>query len=286
MARAARSDSDPRSLLVGDRSKRLARIIRELADAFRDHHLWTYASAISFRALVALVPLVLLGLALLGALGLEEVWSDSVAPAIEAHFTQPVFEGIDFSVKKIFSSSTAGLIAFAAGLLVWDMTWAVSTIREALNEVHGVAERRSWWRRLLVSVGLATAVIVCIVGSVLTVVLGPRPEGIWHVLFGIGRWPVAIVLLSVAVGLLVRFAPAEKPSTGWASAGSLLVVGCWIVATVAFGWWVGSVANFKTAVGTLTFFLVLTAYVFTSSAIFLVGVQLDEILRKSSRGAK
>jgi hypothetical protein len=48
----------------------------------------------------------------------------------------------------------------------------------------------------------------------------------------------------------------------------------------------GSVANFKTAIGSLTVFLVLTAYVFTSAAIFLVGVQLDELLRKDVRGAK
>jgi hypothetical protein len=44
--------------------------------------------------------------------------------------------------------------------------------------------------------------------------------------------------------------------------------------------------HFKTAIGSLTVFLVLTAYVFTSAAIFLVGVQLDELLRKDVRGAK
>jgi len=46
------------------------------------------------------------------------------------------------------------------------------------------------------------------------------------------------------------------------------------------------VANFKTAIESLTVFLVLTAYVFTSAAIFLVGVQLDELLRKEVRGAR
>ena len=33
----------------------------------------------------------------------------------------------------------------------------------------------------------------------------------------------------------------------------------------------------------LTVFLVLTAYVFTSAAIFLIGVELDELLRKNVR---
>jgi membrane protein len=286
VAKAARSRARHRPRSGGGWTSRLADIVRRLAADSAEHHLWTYASAISFRALVALVPLVLLGLALLSALGLEDVWSSSVAPAVQTHVTPPVYAAINFSVDKIFSSSTAGLIAFAGALLVWDMTWAVSTVMEALNEIHGVEERRGWRRRLLVALALAVAVIVCTVGSVLAVILGPRAGGALHFVFGVGRWPVAVLLLSVAVGLLVRFGPAEKPETRWASAGSLLVVGSWILATIGFRWWVGSVANFKTAIGSLTVFLVLTAYVFTSAAIFLIGVQLDELLRKDGRGAK
>jgi membrane protein len=157
----------------------------------------------------------------------------------------------------------------------------MTTMMEALNEIHDVEDPRPWWRRYLVGVALAVAVIVSLVAAVLAVVLGPRPEGVLHVLFGIGRWPVAILLLGLAVALIVRYGPAEHPQARWASAGSVLVIGSWIVASLIFRWWVGSVANFKTAIGSLTVFLVLTAYVFTSAAIFLIGVELDELLRKN-----
>jgi uncharacterized BrkB/YihY/UPF0761 family membrane protein len=100
-------------------------------------------------------------------------------------------------VEKIFSSSTAGVIALAGALLVWDMTWAVSTVMEALNEIQGVEEHRRWPRRMLVALALAVAVIVCTVGSVLAVILGPRPGGALHLVFvfGVGCWPVAVLLL-------------------------------------------------------------------------------------------
>jgi membrane protein len=258
---------------------------RRLASASAEHQLTTYASAIAFRSLVALVPLTLLGLALLHVFGLEEVWRDSIASAVKAHATQPAYHAIDFSVEKIFASGTAGLIAFGAALLLWDMTAAVFTSMQALNEIHDVEEGRSWRRRLLVAVGLAVAVIVCVVTSVLVVILGPRPDGVAHVIFGIARWPVAILLLGLALGLLVRYGSAEHPEPRWASAGSLAVISSWILATVGFKWWISSVANFKTATGTLTAFLVLTAYVFVSVAIFLLGVQLDELLRKGARGS-
>jgi membrane protein len=253
-----------------------------LVDAFGQHHLWTYASAIAFRALVALVPLVLLGLGLLRVFHLESVWSDSVAPAIQGHVSAPVFAAIDYSVGKIFSTSVAGLIAFAGALVLWDTAWALMTTMEALNEIHDVDEGRRWWHRYLIAAALAAAVVACLVGAALVVALGPRPHGVLHLLFGLGRWPAAVVLIGLAVGLIVRYGPAERPEPRWASAGSLLVVGSWLVASIAFRWWVSSVANFKTAIGSLTVFLVLSAYVFTASAIFMIGVQLDELLRKKT----
>ena len=262
---------------------RVQELIRTIAARFGDHRLWTYASAISFRAIVALVPLTLLGLGLLSALGLEDVWTDSVAPAIRAQVTPPVFSGIEFSVDEIFSSSPAALIAVAAVLLLWDMAWAVTTTMEALNAVHDVDDPRPWWRRYLVALVLASAVIACVVGAVLVVIVGPRGGGVLDVVLGIGRWPAAVVLLGVAVGLLLRYGPAEHPQPRWASVGSVLVIASWIVASVVFRWWVGSVADFKTAIGSLTFFLVLSAYVFVSAAIFLIGVELDEILRKEAK---
>ena len=263
---------------------RLKDLTRALVAAFDEHHFGTYASALAFRALVALVPLVLLSLGLLHAFGLEEVWSNSVAPAIKGHVTPPVYSAIDYSVQKIFSSDSAGLIAFAAALVLFDMTWAVNTMIEALNEIHDVADPRHWMRRHLIAAALAAAVVVCVVIAVLALVLGPRASGLLHVLFGIGRWPVAVVFLGLAIALIVRYGPAEHPQPRWASAGSLLIIGSWIVASIAFRWWVGSVADFKTATGGLTVFLFLSAYVFTSSAIFLIGVELDELLRKGTRG--
>jgi membrane protein len=260
----------------------LKELARDLVAAFEEHKFGTYASALAFRALVALIPLVLLGLGVLHAFALEEVWSNSVAPAIKGHVTPPVYNAIDYSVQRLFSSDATGLIAFAAALLLFDMTWAVNTMIEALNEIHDVADPRPWLRRHLIAALLSAAVIVCVVAAVLALVLGPRPGGALHVLFGIGRWPVAIVLLGLAIGLIVRYGPAEHPQPRWASAGSALIIGSWIVASVAFRWWVASVADFKTATGSLTVFLFLSAYVFTSAAIFLIGVELDELLRKKA----
>ena len=261
-----------------------ASLVDDLRTRLREHRLLIYASAIAFRAIVALIPLALLGLGLLGALGLKGTWHDSIAPAIEPRVTRPVFRAIDYSAEKILSSGTAGLILFAAALVVWDLAIGVNAIMDALNRIHEVEERRSRVRRAVTAVSLAIAVAVCVVGAVLIVTVAPRAGGGLHVLLGIGRWLAAPLLLALAVGLLVHLAPAERPEPRWASAGSVFVIASWIVASLLFKLWITYVANFKTPIGSLTGLLILTTYVFVSTAIFLVGAELDELLRQQAHG--
>ena len=231
-----------------------------------------------------MIPLALLGLGLLSALGLQDTWHNSIAPTIEPKVLPAVYDGINASVDKIFSSSSAGLIVFAAALTIWDLSLGMSAVMRVLNRVHDVEEKRSTLRRVLVAVALAVGVGACVILSVLLLVVAPRANGSLHVLFGILRWLLAPLLLVLAIGLIVRFAPAQKPDARWASVGSLLVVVVWIIATLLFKLWITYVANFKSAVGTLTGLLLVTTYFFVSSAIFIVGAELDELLRKETRG--
>lgn len=263
----------------------LAALARPVFASVRKHRLTTHATAIAYRLLVALVPLVLLGVALLGALGLEDVWTNTLAPALQSRFERPTFEAIDSSATQIMSRPKATLITFALLLLLWETSRAVRAVSNALNDVHGTSERRPWWKVTLVTLALAVAVSTLVVTSALVVIVAPRAAGggAAELLLGIGRWPVAVVLLGVAVGLLVRYAPAEHPEPRWASAGSAAIVGAWLVLSVAFGLWTTSVASYRSATGTLAAFLVLTAYVLATAFVFLVGVELDEALRKRRR---
>jgi membrane protein len=272
-------------VVSASRRRQALELATELKDAVVRHRLLTFASAVSFRGLVTLVPLTLLGLGVLGALGEASVWKNSIAPAIERHVTPPVFRGIDYSVERILGSDKGLLIALASALVLWHMTAAVATVMETLNGIHDVQDERPWWRKVLVALALAVAIVLCIIGAVVVVSVAPKAgSGVLHFVFGIGRWLVAVVLLGLAIALLVRYAPAEHPRPRWASAGSIAIVGAWIVLSLVFRVWVSEVSNFKTGIGFLTAFLVLGAYIYLSVLVFVLGVQLDEFLRKREEG--
>jgi membrane protein len=253
---------------------------------FARHDLLNHASAIAFQILKSLIPLTLFGLALLGAVGETNVWSDKIAPAIRPHLEPATFHAIDVAVEKIFSTPTAGLLAFSALLSIWYVSGGVRAAMGGINAVYEAKDTRAWPLRYAISLGLAIVISVCLIGAALLTTTGAGfiEQAAVRVAVDIGRWLVAVAALGLAVGLLVRYAPAERRPTRWASAGSALVITAWIVASLLFKLFVTDVANFKTASGSLAVFLVLIGYVYTSSIIFLVGVEVDELLREETKG--
>ena len=263
---------------------RLRRFVQLWIDLFDRHALLDHASAIAFQVLKSVIPLTLLGLAILGASGQQHVWRQTIAPAIKSHVQQPAYHAINYAVERIFTTDSTGLIAFASFLSLWYISGAVRAVIGAMNQIYETDDERPWPVRYAISFALAACIGLGVIGALLVAVLLGHVHGPLEVVAQIGRWIAAIVLLGVALGLLVRFAPAKHRSKKWASAGSALVIVTWIGATLIFELLVSHVLNFKTATGSLAVFLVMIGYVYTSSIILMVGIELDELLREDTAG--
>jgi membrane protein len=261
---------------------RARKVVDIWVDALAKHDLLTYASAIAFQVLKSMIPLSLLGIALIGAVGRRDLWTKHIGPALHKHFDPPVFHAMNFAVNKIFNHDSIPVLVFASLLTVWYVSGGVRAIMGGINRIYETDENRPFWRRWPLSFGLAVCVVCGIVGALLLIEIVPKPGGAWDYVVVPVRWIGAVLALAAAAGVLVRFGPVERRPKKWASAGGVLVVVTWIVASLIFRWYVGSIANFKTAVGQLTVFIVLMVYVYVSSIIFLVGVELDEMLREDA----
>ncbi|HUH21520.1 MAG TPA: YhjD/YihY/BrkB family envelope integrity protein, partial [Gaiellaceae bacterium] len=215
---------------------RLKRFVKLWVDLFAKHELLDHASSIAFAVLKALVPLTLLGLALLGAVGEQRVWEQTIFPIIQAHVQAATARAIDVAAGKIFSTNSAGLIVFASLLTLWYVSGSVRGVMSSTNTIYGCEETRSWKQRYPTSLGLAAAITLCLVGAILVVLVAPTlaRHGALQVVVGIGRWVVAIGLLALAIGLLMRFAPVEPRPNTWVSGGSILVILAWVAATLIF----------------------------------------------------
>jgi len=263
---------------VGRRWRSLKKIVRLWVDLFDEHKLLTYASAIALRMFIAAVACTLFALGILGASHQQQLWKQTIGPEIEPKVLPHVFDGIDQTVNRVFSSSTAGLLALAAALAIWEVSGIIRAGIGALDEIYETTDSRPFWIRFPLSWGLAILVLAAMLGAIAIVWAG-HVSGGWSLPILILRWPAAAVLVALAFEVIVRWAPAEHRRVRWASLGSALVVVGWIGETVIFGAYVRGVANFRTPVGSLEVFIFLATYFYIAAVVLLVAMELDELVR-------
>ena len=93
-------------------------------------------------------------------------------------------------------------------------------------------------------------------------------------------------------GAALRLALRDLYGNSWrllplnALLGAVLVVIGWVVEALVFKWYITSLANFRTAVGSLTVALIGVTFLYVSSIILLVGIELDELLREDGKDAE
>jgi membrane protein len=254
-------------------------------DLFQKHGLLTFASAIAFQALVALVALLLLTAGVLGQIGRQDVWTKQIGPAIKPKVLPEVYAGIDATFQKIFHTSSIGLIAFAAFLTIWEISGVARACMGALSRIYDTQDTRPFWIRFPISLGIALAVTGALVGTILLATAAKTTvHGAWSIPFTIFRWVLAIALMIGAFGLLVRFAPAERRTKRWATGGAALVVVAWLVQAVIFWVYLKHLANYRTPIGSLLGVYFLTTFLYVGAIVLLVGVEVDELLRKDIEG--
>jgi membrane protein len=259
----------------------LKRLARDVSSEFARHDLLTYSSAIAFQVLYAVAPLVLLTLAGLSLVGERRVYGEHIAPTLKRHLSSDAATIANRTAARVMGGERLAWATLGVGITVWGVGASLRAMMRPLNEIYDARETRSWSRRLVVSVGGAALVIVCILAAV-AVVLGGRlvhPVSVLGPLFFAFRWLVALALLLATIALVLRVVPAEKRPFRWVSIGSILAAVCWIGATIGFGVYISAV-SYSSFYGGLGSVIVLLIYLHVSAIAFLLGVAVDSSLRE------
>lgn len=282
----------PRAEPRGRRATALAavrearRIARGLWDEFGEHDLLTFASAIAFQVLFALVPLMLAALALLGFIGLEGIWREDISPEVEERLPGDAFGVVDRAVEQVLTEGRELWLTFGLAFALFQLSGAIRAASGPLNAIYGMEERRPWYRRLVVSVGLAIAIGPALLIAVVSLTVGEEllaPLDLSGPLSLAIRWTVAALLLLLSIWLTLRYAPAGAHELHWVSAGSALVIVGWTAVSLVYGWYATSVAPYDNVFGALASIIVLMTYLYLLAVAFLAGAQLDALLRERER---
>jgi membrane protein len=155
----------------------------------------------------------------------------------------------------------------------------------ALSRIYDTEDERPWWIRFPISIGIALVLTSALVGSMLLATAARTAvHGAWSIPFTIFRWALAIALMIGAFGILVRFAPAERRTKRWSTGGAAVVVVAWLVQSVIFWLYLHHLANYRSPSGSLLGVYFLTTFLYVGAIVLLVGIELDEQLRKDVEG--
>ena len=136
---------------------------------------------------------------------------------------------------------------------------------------------------LLGTAGILVAFVTIVGGSLLTQeavrILGV-PAATWDTI-ALARWPLMLVLVSLAVAVLLRFAPNVAVPFRWPMVGGLVFAIGWVVATALFALYVANFANYSNTYGALGGVVMLMLWFYLTAVMLLLAAELTSLLAKS-----
>ena len=265
----------------------LREVVGGVRRGYADNDLLTFASAIAFQVLFALIPLALFGVGLLGGLGLQEQWTREWGPAVSGSMSPAAFAVIDETVRRVLGGEQLFWTTAGAALALWKVSTATRGVMDVFDRIYGSRRVRSSVERLGVSLMLGTAVAALLLAAVASVVLGDdalRAIGVENAFVIWLRWPLALLFVLAVVALLVALAPADRRPLQWVTFGSLVVVVSWVGTSLVLGWYLTSVADYGSIFGALATVVVMLTYLYAASAAVLTGAQVDALVAGVATG--
>jgi membrane protein len=266
-------------------------VLKRTVKEFRADNLTDWAAALTYYAVLAIFPALIVLVSILGLVGepateplLDELGRVAPGPAKEI-FTNAI-ENLQGS------QGTAGVV-FVIGLLaaLWSASGYVAAFMRASNAIYDIEEGRPIWKTLPVRVGLTLVLMLLLALSALAVVLtGGLAEAIGDVIglgdtavtaWDIAKWPVLLLVVSFMFALLYWAAPNVKhPGFRWISPGGVLAVVGWLIASAAFAFYVSSFGSYNKTYGALGGVVVFLVWLWLSNVMILLGAEFNAELER------
>ncbi len=265
------------------------RAIKATVQEFQRDDALGIAAQLAYYLILALFPFILVLVSLLGTFGSEELASE-VLGYFQGVMPQQAYNIIDTFTSSIVSGNAEapGLFTFGILLTIWASSGAFAALINALNRAYDVQETRPFWKVRGIAIMMTLGLSVLIIIGVLLLVLGPQIGRTIADIFGlaetfllvwdIARWPVALFFMVFTVALLYYFSPDVDQPFRWITPGGLIGVLLWVLASVAFNFYVSNFGSYNKTYGSIGAVIVLLLYLYISSLTILFGATLNATL--------
>ncbi|MDO0925308.1 YihY/virulence factor BrkB family protein [Streptomyces sp. TG1A-8] len=253
-----------------------------------------WAAALTYYAVLALFPLLLVILSILG------LTMPTAKPEVIDRMAQaaPVASRalLRSTLRQMAGQSSAAwtLVFFAGAGALWSGCSYLSVFRRALHAMHRVSPHRPVWRTAPRIIATALVLITLLLTSTLALFLtgslarrlgraldlGSGPQDAWDTL----RWTVVAAVAVALVLVLYRSGPAPSRPVGKMAPGGTLAVVLLLAVSLGFALYTSHVSTYHRLYGSLAGVVVFLVWLWLSNLALLIGAQFNAELTKPVRG--
>ncbi|MEV5725185.1 MULTISPECIES: YihY/virulence factor BrkB family protein [Streptomyces] len=254
-----------------------------------------WAAALTYYAVLALFPLLLVIVSILG------LTMPTAQPELIDRISRAAPEAsralLRSTLRQMAGQSSAAwtLIFFGGAGALWSGCSYLSVFRRALHAMHQVSAHRPVLRTapriiitalVLIFLLLTSTLALFLTGSLArrlgrALQLGTGPQDAWDTL----RWPVVTVVAVTLVLVLYRSGPASSRPVGKMAPGGTLAVALLLAASLGFAVYTSQVGTYHRLYGSLAGVVVFLVWLWLSNLALLIGAQFNAELMKPGQGA-
>jgi membrane protein len=276
---------------TGLRARSWGGVLKRTVTEFKEDNLTDWAAALTYYGILAIFPALLVLVSILGLIG--ESATQPLIDNLGAVAPGPAQEIFTSAIENLQGSRGAAGIFFIVGLAgaLWSASGYVAAFMRASNSIYDIEEGRPVWKTLPTRVGLTLVLLVLLAISAIAVTLSGGLAKEVGGLFGlsdtaitvwnIAKWPVLLLVVSFMFALLYWAAPNVKhPKFRWISPGGVLAVIGWVIASVAFAFYVANFGSYNKTYGALAGPIVFLVWLWISNIMVLLGAEFNAELER------
>ncbi|MDF2144415.1 YihY/virulence factor BrkB family protein [Knoellia sp. p5-6-4] len=251
------------------------------------------AAALTYYAVLAIFPAMLALVSLLGVFGQGQSTTEALLDIVRQLGQGSAADALQGPIEQMTRTQAAGF-AFVFGIVgaIWSASGYVGAFGRAMNRIYQIDEGRPVWKlrplQLLLTLAGILLVALLLIGLVVS---GPLARSIGDVIglgdtavtvWGIAKWPVMLAIVIVLVAVLYYATPnVRQPKFRWMSVGAAIAILVWLLASVAFGFYVANFGSYNKTYGSLAGVIVFLLWLWITNLALLFGAEVDAELERS-----
>ena len=253
------------------------------------------AAQLAYYFLFALFPFFLFLTALLGYLPIPNLM-DQIMDLLARVLPSDALRLVRDNISSLVSDQHSGLLSFGILAALWVSSSAITAITDVLNHAYDVEEGRPWWKVRATAILLTFGFSCFIIAAIVLLMFGPHLgswianqvgvgdifEAAWNIL----RWPVIVMVMMVAVGILYYFAPDVEQEWRWVTPGAVFAVVGWILASLGFSYYVNNFGSYNKTYGSIGAVIVLLTWMYLTGFFIIVGGEINAVIEHAAPSGK